>query len=221
VNSKPLVIADFADQASAIVECFNPGMHGGTALAELLFGKLNPSGKLTISIPRHVGQQPVFYSQMPMQHGDRYADLTQEPLFPFGFGLSYTRYEYSKLEILTPNLKQDQELKLEIEVKNVGARDGVEIVQVYVHDVVTSVTWPTKRLVAFQRVALAAGESKTLAFSLPFSALALIDAFEKSVVEPGEFELLVGGSSRDADLLKARLGVEGARFSFAKIPGVL
>lgn len=220
VNSKPLVVTDFVDSARAVIECFNPGMQGGTALAELLFGDLNPSGKLTISIPRHVGQQPVFYSQIPMQHGDRYADLTQEPLFPFGFGLSYTRYEYANLRVSTPSLREGQSIELDVDVKNVGDRPGVEVVQVYVHDLVTSVTWVAKKLVAFERVALDPGQTKTVHFSVPYSALALVDAYEKTVVEPGDFDLLVGGSSRDADLIKARVTVEGERFSFSRLPGI-
>jgi beta-glucosidase len=104
INSKPLLLGSSAERAQAIVECFNPGMQGGQAFAELIFGDQNPSGKLPISIPRHVGQQPVFYSQVRGQHGGRYADLSQEPLFPFGFGLSYTAFAYSNLRVTTPRL---------------------------------------------------------------------------------------------------------------------
>lgn len=220
VNSKPLVLGRHAERAAAIVECFNPGMQGGLAIAELLFGELNPSGKLPISFPRHVGQQPVCYSQVRGQHGDRYADLTQEPLFPFGFGLSYTTYAYSNLRLLSPVLGSGQPLELTIDVQNTGVRAGVEIVQVYVSDAITSVTWVDRSLAAFQRVELGPGQKRTLRFEVPFERLSLVDAYERRVVEPGEFEVLVGPSSHRADLLSARFKVEGEAFSYERIPGV-
>jgi beta-glucosidase len=208
VNSKPLVLPTSAKGAAAILEGFNPGMQGGRALAEAIFGLLNPSGKLTVSIPVHVGQQPVFYSQVRGQHGRRYADLTQEPLFPFGHGLSYTRYRYSNLQLTPANLARGQAAGVSIEVENTGQREGDEIVQVYVTDVLTSVTWVNKALKGFARVHLAPGEMKTVRIELPWEAFQIVDAEGRSVVEPGEFEVLVGPSSRDSDLLKATLHVE-------------
>lgn len=208
VNSKPLVLPPSALQAAAIFEGFNPGMQGGRALAEAVFGMINPSGKLTISYPVHVGQQPVFYSQVRGQHGDRYADLTQEPLFPFGHGLSYTRYHYSNLRVITPILSHGQTARISIDVENLGDRAGDEIVQVYVSDVVTSVTWVNKALKDYARVHLEPGEKKTLIFTLPWEAFSIVDADGRRVVEPGDFEILAGPSSRDADLLKANLRVE-------------
>ncbi len=208
VNSKPLVLPPSAKRAAAIVEGFNPGMEGGRAIAEALFGKLNPSGKLTISIPIHVGQQPVFYSQVRGQHGDRYADLTQEPLFPFGHGLSYTTYRYSNLKLASPTLTRGQSAMVSVDVENAGQREGDEIVQVYVTDVVTSVTWVNKALKGFARVHLAPGEKKTVQVTLPWEAFQIVDAEGRSVVEPGEFEIRVGPSSRDKDLLKASLQVQ-------------
>ncbi len=208
VNSKPLVLPASAKRAAAILEGFNSGMEGGRAVAEAVFGQLNPSGKLTISIPVHVGQQPVFYSQVRGQHGERYADLTQEPLFPFGHGLSYTQYRYSNLRLASPTLARGQAATVSVEVENVGARAGDEIVQVYVSDVVTSATWVNKALKGFARVPLAAGEKKTVTVTLPWEAFQLVDVESKRVVEPGEFEILVGPSSRDGDLLKATLRAE-------------
>ncbi|MBN2471478.1 MAG: glycoside hydrolase family 3 C-terminal domain-containing protein [Anaerolineae bacterium] len=205
VNSKPLVLPPAARRAAAIIELFNPGMEGGRALAEALFGQLNPSGKLTISFPVHVGQQPVFYSQVRGQHGDRYADLTQEPLFPFGHGLSYTQYAYANLRLAAPNLTAGETARVYVDVQNTGQREGVEIVQVYVSDVVTSVTWVNKALKGFARVHLAPGEKKTVQVDLPWEAFQIVDAEGRAVVEPGEFEILVGPSSRDRDLLRARL----------------
>ncbi|HEY4158391.1 MAG TPA: fibronectin type III-like domain-contianing protein, partial [Polyangiaceae bacterium] len=128
--------------------------------------------------------------------------------------------EYSNLRVLTPKVREGEPIQLSVDVKNVGARAGVEIVQVYLNDVVTSVTWVDKKLVDFARVSLAAGEQKTAAFSIPYERLTLVDAFEKVVVEPGEFELRVGPSSEEATLLRARFTVEGQAFSFSRIPGV-
>ena len=220
VNSKPLVLPDSVVNAAAIVECFNPGMQGGTAFAELLFGDLNPSAKLTISFPRHVGQQPIFYNPVRNQHGTKYADLTQVPRFAFGHGLSYTRFEYATLVVRSPRLRAGDALELSVDLRNAGQRDGTEIVQVYASDRVTSVTWIDKSLIAFARVTLAAGETRTVTFEIPQQRLALVDAYERTIVEPGEFEISVGPSSVDAQLLKAGFTVEGEPFSFAGIPGV-
>jgi beta-glucosidase len=221
VGSKPLVLPASAARARAIFQCFNPGMLGGQALAEALVGDLNPSGKLTISHPRHVGQQPVYYSQVRGQHGDRYADYSQEPLFPFGHGLSFTRFRYQNLRLLAPSIRPHQPVELEVEVANVGERAGTEIAQVYVSDVVTSVTWVNQALVAFERVTLQPGEARVLRLTVPYERLSLVNAHEQRVVEPGEFELRVGPSSRVTDLLRAKLLVEGQAFSFAGIPGAL
>src|SRR5450432_2996246 len=150
VNSKPLVLPPALNRAAAIVECFNPGMQGGTAFAELLFGDLNPAGKLTISFPLHVGQQPVFYNQVPGQHGKDYADLSQIPRFRFGHGLSYSRFEYGNLRVRNALLANGQALEFSVDVSNTSAREGIEIVQAYLADLVTSVTWVQKRLVAFE-----------------------------------------------------------------------
>jgi len=221
IASKPLVLPESASRARAIVQCFNPGMEGGTALAEILFGEQNPCGKLTISHPRHVGQQPTFYGQVRGQHGDRYADLTQEPLFPFGHGLSYTRFGYRNLRVRTPLVRAGQAVELEVELSNDGERAGTEVAQVYVVDEVTSVTWVNQSLVAFQRVSLAPGEKRTLRFFIPYERLSLVNAHGQRVVEPGAFEVLVGGSSaRSALQQRATFQVDGTAFSYEAIPGV-
>ncbi len=208
VNSKPLVLPPSIQRAAAIIEVFCSGMEGGRALAEALFGQLNPSGKLTISFPVHVGQQPVFYSQVRGQHGNRYADLTQEPLFPFGHGLSYTQYRYSNLQLDSTTLKRGQAATVSVDVENVGQRAGDEIVQVYISDVVTSVTWVNKALKGFARVHLASGEKKTVSISLPWESFQIVDAEGRNVVEPGDFQILAGPSSRDSDLLRVTLHAE-------------
>jgi beta-glucosidase len=204
INSKPLVLPETVKNAAAIIELFNPGMCGGMAAAEAIFGSMNPSGKLTISFPRHVGQQPVFYSQVRGQHGDRYADLTQEPLFVFGDGISYTRYEYANLRVLTPEVAPEGAVEVEVEVRNAGQRDGVEIVQLYVSDLVTSATWVNRELKAYRRVPLAAGESRTVRFAVPVRELSIVNAAGERVVEPGEFELLIGPNAREKQLLRGR-----------------
>jgi beta-glucosidase len=208
VNSKPLVLPPSVKRAPAILEAFNPGMEGGRAIAEAVFGQLNPSGKLTISFPLHVGQQPVFYNQVRGQHGTRYADLTQEPLFPFGHGLSYTTYKYVNVRLDSPTLARGQSASVSVDVENTGKRAGDEVVQVYVSDIVTSVTWVNKALKGFARVHLAPGETKTVTVALPWEAFELVNADGRRVVEPGDFDVLVGPSSRDRDLLKARLRAE-------------
>lgn len=208
INSKPLVLPPAAKRAAAIIELFNPGMAGGQALAEALFGVINPSGKLTISIPVHVGQQPVFYSQVRGQHGDRYADLTQAPLFSFGQGLSYTTYAYSNARLASPHLANGETAHVFVDVENVGQRAGVEIVQVYVSDVVTSATWVNKALKGFARIELAPGEKKTVQVELPWRSFEIVNAQGVHVVEPGEFEILVGSSSRQQDLLKTTLTIK-------------
>jgi beta-glucosidase len=208
VNSKPLVLPPSVKRAAAILEGFNPGMEGGRAIAEAAFGPLNPSGKLTVSFPVHVGQQPVFYNQVRGQHGTRYADLTQEPLFPFGHGLSYTTYEYSNARLASPTLARGQAATVSVDVENTGARAGDEVVQVYVSDVVTSVTWVDKALKGFARVHLEPGEKKAVTVRLPWESFQLVDADGRYVVEPGDFDVLVGASSRDKDLLKVRLRAE-------------
>ena len=220
VNSKPLVLPSSSEQAAAIVECFNPGMQGGNAFAQLLFGDFNPSGKLTISFPKHVGQQPTFYSQVRGQHGVSYADLDQNPRYAFGFGLSYTRFEYSNLRLSKSRLALAEALELSFELHNSGAREGTEIAQVYGSDLVTSVTWVNKVLIAFTRVTLAAGERRTVSLTIPQERLSLVDAYEQRRVEPGEFEVSLAPSSSAEGALRARFVVEGEAFSFAGIPGV-
>jgi len=209
ISSKPLVLPPSALGAAAVVYAANPGMRGGRAIAELLLGLVEPSGRLPISFPRHVGQQPTFYNQVPGQHGTRYADLTQSPAFAFGEGLSYTTVQYTDLTVLTPVVNPDDEVRAEITVSNTGTRPALETVQLYIRDSVTSVTWTEKELKAYRRMTLAPGESRTVTLTLPVAACTIVNAQGQRVVEPGTFELLAGRSSRDGDLLHATFTVQG------------
>jgi beta-glucosidase len=202
INGKPLSIPWAAEHAPAILEAWNPGIEGGTAIAGILFGDRTPSGKLTVSFPHHVGQQPVYYNQIPGWHGGQYVDMPTQPLFAFGYGLSYTSFAYSNLKVHTKTLAAGETVRVAVDVENTGEREGTEVVQLYVNDVYSSVTTPVKELKAFQRVDLEPGEKKTVSLEIPYGRLALVNRNLEAVVEPGEFEVMVGSSSRGEDLLK-------------------
>ncbi|PZR55506.1 beta-glucosidase [Xylanimonas oleitrophica] len=205
--SKPLVLPPAALEAAALVWAANPGMQGGRALAELLLGLVEPSGRLPISFARHVGQQPTYYNQVRGQHGSRYADLTQSPAFAFGEGLSYTTVAYSDLEVLSPVVGRDEVVRARVTVTNTGRRPARETVQLYVSDLVTSASWADKELKAFRQVDLEPGARRVVELELPVADCTIVDATGARVVEPGDFELLVGPSSRDAVLLRAGFAV--------------
>ena len=208
--SKPLVLPPSVTAAAAVVWAANPGMTGGRALAELLLGQIEPSGRLPISFARHAGQQPTYYNQVRGQHGDRYADLTQEPAFAFGEGLSYTTVAYADLVVDTPVVTAADTVRARVTVTNTGSRPALETVQVYVRDLVTSASWADRELKAFTQVEVAPGTGTVVDLELPASACTIVDAAGRRVVEPGAFELLVGPSSRPQDLLRAGFRVEAA-----------
>ncbi len=196
VSSKPLCLGEIAETADAVVIAFNGGQYGGQAVAEALFGCFNPSGRLPISFPAHSGQLPVYYNALPGWHGGRYMDMPRTPVYSFGEGIGYAPFTYANL-----NFDADT-LVATVDVTNTGDVDGEEVVQVYMHDVVASVIRPVKQLIAFTRVALAPGETQTVAIQLKRDDFSLVNREEKRVVEPGAFELFVGHSSKDEDLLK-------------------
>jgi beta-glucosidase len=207
INGKPLVLPPELAKTSALVEAFNPGDVGGQAIAELLFGEIEPSGRLPISFPVHVGQQPTYYNRIRGQHGNRYADLTQEPAFVFGQGLTYSRVEYTDLRLESGTVGSDGSVRATVRVANTGGRPATETVQWYVRDLVTSVTWADKELKGFEKVTLGPGESVDVTLDLPVSECTIVDADGVRVVELGDFEVLVGPDSRDPSLLDARFAV--------------
>ncbi|MFC7597603.1 glycoside hydrolase family 3 N-terminal domain-containing protein [Terrabacter sp. GCM10028922] len=207
VQSKPSTLPQSALDAAAIIEAFNPGMRGGSAIAELVFGLFEPSGRLPISFARHVGQQPVYYNQVRGQHGHRYADLTQDPLFAFGEGLSYTTVTYDELRLRENLVEVAETVTAAVRLTNTGSRPALETVQAYVSDLTTSVTWADQELKAFTQVQLAPGESQEVRIDIPASRCTVVTADGRRVVEPGAFQLRVGPSSRQATHLVANFEI--------------
>ncbi|MFC1557928.1 glycoside hydrolase family 3 C-terminal domain-containing protein [candidate division KSB1 bacterium] len=203
INGRPLSIRWIAEHVPVIIEAWNCGEEGGNAVAEILFGDCNPSGRLAITIPRHVGQLPVYYNYKPSKaYRTRrgYADMKIEPLYEFGYGLSYTRFEYSNLVINQKEIHPGGKVDISVDVKNIGARDGKEIVQLYINDIISSVSTPVKELKGFEKVILKPGEMKTVTFTLTPEHLALLDRNTEWKVEPGVFDVMVGSSSKDIKL---------------------
>ena len=200
-----------AEGTSALLWAPSPGMKGGQAIAEIILGETEPSGRLPITFPRHAGQLPVYYNQIRGQHGNRYADLTQNPAFAFGEGLSYTTFEYGEPTVTnvpeSGMFAETDTVHAEITLTNTGDRKGTEVVQLYIGDIVTSYSWTDRELKAFQRVKLEPGESKTIAFDIPVSDCTIVDSQARRIVEPGEFEVLIGHSSRREDLKRTTFTV--------------
>ena len=191
MNGRPLAITRIAETVPAILECFYLGQEGGTAMAEALFGDVNPGGKLPISFPRSVGQLPVYYGRKPTSFRP-YLDLTRDPLFAFGFGLSYTTFKLENLQVAPAQIPASGEATVSVDVVNTGSRAGDEVVQLYIRDRVSSVTRPVKELRGFERVALDPGARRSVRFTLGPEALRLTDENMNRVVEPGTFDIMVG-----------------------------
>jgi beta-glucosidase len=181
------------------------GQEQGTAVANVVFGKVNPGGKLAVTFPRHVGQLPVYYNRKPYVHESPYIDGEYSPLYPFGFGLSYTTFQYSNLKLNKKKITSDDSVEVTIDVTNTGERDGDEIVQLYIRDMVSSVTRPIQELKDFSRIHLKKGETKTVKFLITADKLQYYGIDMKRIVEPGEFEVQVGRNS--ADYLKDKFDV--------------
>ncbi|ACB09223.1 glycoside hydrolase family 3 N-terminal domain-containing protein [Thermotoga sp. RQ2] len=204
ITGRPYSLKNVVDKVNAILQVWLPGEAGGRSIVDIIYGKVNPSGKLPISFPRSAGQIPVFHYVKPSGgrshwHGD-YVDESTKPLFPFGHGLSYTKFEYSNLRIEPKEVPPAGEVVIKVDVENTGDRDGDEVVQLYIGREFASVTRPVKELKGFKRVSLKAKEKKTVVFRLHMDVLAYYDRDMKLVVEPGEFRVMVGSSSEDIRL---------------------
>ena len=205
-NGRPLSINNVAQNVPVIFECWYLGQECGRAVADVLFGDVNPGGKLPISVPRSAGHLPVFYNHKPSaRRGFLWDDVS--PLFPFGFGLSYTTFKPANVRLAKKKITRDGSTRVLVDVTNTGQRAGSEVLQMYIRDLVSSVTRPVKELKGFQKVWLQPGETQTVALDITPELLAFYDVNMKYVVEPGEFEVMVGNSSRDADLQKVVLTV--------------
>jgi beta-glucosidase len=197
INGRPLAINYLAENAPAIIEGWYLGQEQGTAVANVLFGDVNPGGKLTATFPRSVGQLPVYYNHKPIVHERSFVEGPYSPLFPFGFGLSYTTFDYANLTLSKNQAMPGEPVVVSVEVTNSGNRDGDEIVQLYIRDKVSSVTRPLKELKDFKRISLTKGEIKTVEFTIAPEKLQFFGLDMKRIIEPGEFEVMVGTSSVD------------------------
>ncbi|PIH55776.1 glycoside hydrolase family 3 N-terminal domain-containing protein [Paenibacillus sp. LK1] len=210
INGRPIAEPWIDEHAHAIVEAWYPGQEGGNAIADILFGDVNPSGRLTISIPKHVGQLPVNYNAKRTR-GKRYLETDLVPQYPFGFGLSYTEFKYENVRVVPEVIGPDDEAEVQVEVTNTGAVAGNEVVQLYITDVSASVTRSEISLKGFRKIHLEPGQTQTVTFPVQKEHLELIDSRLQPVVEPGEFRLMVGSSSRDwtaCSLHIQKVGVE-------------
>jgi beta-glucosidase len=205
-NGRPLSIRSVAEDVPAIFECFYGGQETGRAVADVLFGDVNPGGKLPISVPRSVGHLPAFYNHKPSARRGYLFDEVS-PLFAFGYGLSYTTFEIGNARLREPAIKKDGTTQLIVDVKNTGRRAGAEVVQMYIRDLVSSVTRPVKELKGFKKVWLEPGETANVRIEITPDLLKFYDINMEYVVEPGEFEIMAGNSSRDEDLTKLTLQV--------------
>lgn len=208
ISGRPLSVNYAAENVPAIVNAWEPGQFGGQAIAEILYGKVNPSAKLAMTMPRSAGQISTWYNHKASAFFHPVVCGKSTPLYPFGYGLSYTTYKYSDLKLSASEMGKDGSLKATVNITNTGTRDGVEIAQMYIRDCVSSVARPVKELKGFERVALKAGETKTVEFDITADKLSFLDIDMKPTVEPGEFEVMVGSSSDDKDLLKTKFEVK-------------
>jgi beta-glucosidase len=207
INGRPLSTRWIAENVPALVEAWLPGERGGEAVADILFGDYNPSGRLPVTVPRHVGQLPAYYNYKPGKEywirkgwGKRYVDMPATPLFAFGGGLSYTTFEYSNLAITPAVTGPAGEVRVSVDVHNSGTRDGAEVVQLYLRDVLASVSRPVMELRGFEKVWLKPGEKKNVAFTITREDMTMLDQNLNPVVEPGTFRVMIGHSSADIRL---------------------
>jgi len=198
IHGRAYSINWISENADAIVDAWFPGEAGGTAVAEVLYGDYNPGGKLAVSFPKHIGQIPVhYYTRYP---GRTYVEMDSEPLYPFGFGLSFTTFEYSNLVVDPEIIPMGGSAKISVKVTNTGSTAGDEVVQLYVRDDLASVARPPRQLKGFERVRIESGETKTVTFPVGFDELRFFGLDEEWIVEPGVFTMMIGRNSREIEL---------------------
>jgi len=200
INGRPLSIRWASDHIPAIIEAWMCGEQGGNAVADVLFGDYNPSGRLPITVPRHSGQFPFYYNHSATKNRARYIDMPATPLYEFGFGLSYTTFEYSNLRILPKEINKEGEVEITLDLINTGTVGGDEVIQLYINDIISSTSRPVKELKGYEKISIEPGEKKTVKFRLLPEDLSLYDRDMNFVVEPGIFQVMVGSSSKDIRL---------------------
>ena len=207
VNGKPISEPWIQDNIPSVIEAWEPGNLGGQAVAEIIFGDINPSGKLPLTVPRSVGQIQMIYNHKPSQYFHKYAFEKNKPLYPFGYGLSFTKYNYTKPKLLNSKFDKNAIIKVQLEVTNIGEMDGDEVVQLYIRDKVSSATRPVKELKGYKRVHLKVGETKKVTFEIIPESLAFYDIDMNYVVEPGAFNIMTCSSSNYKDLKSVELNI--------------
>jgi beta-glucosidase len=208
MSGRPLILNQENELATSLLHVWFQGHEAGNAIADVLFGNYNPSGKLSMTFPQNIGQIPIYYNHKntgrPQAQGQpaqkfrsNYLDVSNDPLFPFGYGLSYTTFSYREVQLNKASMKPNENLQVKVQVSNTGKFDGEEVVQLYLRDIYASVVQPVKKLKAFQKVMLKAGETRDVTFNLAVEDLKFFNSDLKWTSEPGEFKVMVGGNSRD------------------------
>jgi len=200
VGGSAITMNNWIDQVPAVLNIWYPGEEGGNAVAETLFGDYNPAGRLPITYPVHEAQLPLVYNHKPTGRGDDYNNLSGEPLFPFGYGLSYTKFEYSNLQLSKKQINNTESITAKFKLKNTGKIAGEEVVQLYIRDMLATVARPLLELKNFKRISLKAGETKEVTFEITPDMLKMLNAEMKTVIEPGDFRIMIGSSSKELNL---------------------
>jgi beta-glucosidase len=200
VGGSAITMSKWIGKVKGIVDVWYPGEEGGHAIADILFGDYNPAGRLPITFPLNEAQLPLVYDHKPTGRGDDYYNLSGLPLFPFGYGLSYTTFDYSDVRLAKSKIDRNDSVTVRCTIKNTGTKAGDEVVQLYIHDMLSSISRPVMELKGFQRIHLNAGESKDVEFMITPRMLSMLDDQLKKVLEPGDFRIMIGASSRDIRL---------------------
>ena len=195
-----IAMSRWIDKVPAVLMARYPGEEGGNAIARIIFGDVNPAARLPLCFPKVTGQVPINYNHLPYKTDDRFIGTGNDPLFPFGYGLSYTTFEYSNLKFSKQKIKAGEKVTICADVKNTGKISGDEVVQLYIHDEVCHIVRPVKELKGFNRITLKAGETRTVTFTLGPESLMIYDLNMKPVVEAGKYKIMIGSSSDDIRL---------------------